>query len=402
MTAAFAAAGSIHGQHMSFSLSLPLLVFAAGSLAGAAEGRIGGEMARSLLACGLAVPAVNVWYAALLTKVDGLMYLAPERGLFECFSGAAGVTRSSGPLLFGAAVGMLVLLGRRGMSVAAIFLAGAAGARLGRLILRGAAAAMRSGDAPLASRLCLLAALCSLLLLLAPLGIGLVRASSRPARLSLVLLAALVTLASSPPVVQLVRLLPVPEVNVEVPRGEPGLSWSLAPIGLRADDLEERLLRKRHYRTRDSGWYCIWTPDVPWWERVRGTVAAGLQADAPAAEILQVQPMLSAYGVDRLVLIGRSEPTVSILDPWMGWPGAPVFLDKPPFGRWLRVGNSGWSWLEPEESEPLCVALLEDDATVGALYQAVRELTRPGEACALGVALAPMGGSDALPPLGCP
>lgn len=402
MIAAIAAAGSIHGQHMSFSLTLPLLVLAAGSLAGAAEGRIGGEMARSLLACGLAVPAVNVWYAALLTKVDGLMYLTPERGLLECYSGAAAVTRSSGPLLFGAAVGLIVLLGRRGATGAAILLSGAAGARLGRLALKSAAGALRSGDAPLSSRLCLLAALCSLLLLLAPLGISIARASSRTVRLSLVLLASLVMLASSPPVIQLVRLLPAAQVSAGVPRGEPGLTWSLAPIGLRAEDLEDRLRRKRFYKTRSAGWYCAEPLDVPWWNRVRNAVAAGLPAEAPASDILRALPLLSAYGVDRLVLIGRSEPVVSVLDPWMGWPGAPLFLDQPPSGRWLRVGNEGWSWLEPEEPEPLCVALLDADTTVGALYQAVRSLTRPGEACALGVALAPMGTPDAPPELGCP
>lgn len=401
LTAALAVAGGMSGPHKSFVLGLPLLVFAAGSLAGSAEARIGPEMARGILACGLAVPAVNAWYAALLTRFDASVYYQPGRGLLESMAGAAYVLRSSGPLLLGSAVGLGLLLGRRGLPATLLLLCGAVGARMGRFLLKTAAQALNDGDAVLAARLCLLAAVSGLVCTAPPLLWAARRAATRPARLLLVMLAVLVAVAGSPPVVQLIRMLPPAAARAEVPSGAPGLSWSTPPLDLRVTDLPSALRARRFFPIRGPSWACAPAVDVPWRDRLRVTLAAELAAETPAEALLDALPVLASHGIDRVVLVGRSTPTAPLLDDWMGWPGAPLLLDRPPEGRWLSIGAEGWTWLEPAQGDPLCVALVVPGATIGDLYAAVRALVRPKEACAFGMALAPGGSPDQLPALGC-
>lgn len=389
LVAATMSARGAKGPAMSFVYALPAIVLGVGLLARVVEERLGPQMTEALAACALVVPGFNAWYSALLDRVFLVPYLAADRGVLEAIQGAAYVCRCSAPPLFGAAVGLLVLRGSRAMGLGVMILAGAAGARASRFLLEHAAEVLRVGAVGESVRWLLLAEVLAALLVVAPAIVGLLRASHRSVRLAVLLLGVMVAMAGSPPVIQLTRLMPPSDTLADVPVGAPGLTWTLHPLRTDKGDLTKGLRVQGHQYLPKRRWVCHDVEVTRFPRMPRGTVTLAMAPGEPAISIVAMLPTLYQHGIDRIGLVGRSKAVVGILDPWLGWPAAPILLDLPRSGRRVLLKNDRVEPLDPPELGDICLLQLDPDLTVQGLYDQTRALVAPDGLCARGAVLPP-------------
>ena len=186
--------------------------------------------------------------------------------------------------------------------------------------------------------------------------------------------------AASPPWLSLLRSLPNPAANVDVPKAEPGIPNAQRPMNPFGPDFAAALENRGHRRMHSRPWPCL--PDVyngqGYGSHPRKTETLAVSADTPIVELTDAISDMRKRGVYRMGLTGRAKPPYGALGSFLAWPAVQLLIDSPPrTAQWITHGPRSLEKLEllPGATAPsACALLVNEEVTVDQLYATVRSL----------------------------
>ncbi len=375
------------------------------------------QLARSLdtaMALLILAPAIAARQQATLLAEWQLSVYPAHQMLEGVLAYCAQATADTAPLLAAGTVGYLVLGGRAASPGLGVLLAAAAASAGCSGALFAAREAAASGEYTQVATLVRGVPWTGFLVIPgAMLGVAFQGGRSRWSvgrALWLVLAGAAGVYTGNTPLAQLLETVVVPSTDVLVPEGPIGPTTTLAAVTGEPAVIDRVFRERGHYYQAVPVWPCV-DGDRGWAHTLRRSATLALPASATVGQLDAAADRFMVWTTHRLALVGRTEPApkgpVAAL---LAWPTAALLLDRPPQDATaLRVGAEGIHLIgRARPAGRGCALVPDDDATVDAVWHAVRALTAPAGPCE-GIALVPAvhrpavrASRDALLTLGCP
>ena len=368
-------------EDRALAIGLPAIALALGYLLGRVDDRGRAYTVDVVTAGLLACPGLAAHGWLRLRALDATAWYPAEQQILGMLEQAGGGGATAG-ILWGAAVALASLRGRRSIPLVAALVA--AGAWIGAGSLAVALLIDQLYVVPAAWLLACTAVAVEpvagalvggTLVAVAARGRGSVRE-----KLGSMLVGAALTAACTVPVGLLTDTLgaaPSAEAIPAAPIGPRNVALAYAPEGPpSAVDFAE-LLESTGRSGSPRAWARRTYSKLPWHRGLRVGVVLALPQDTPVADLLDLTAVAHSRNTDRVGLAARAEGVPSgILDNLLGHPTADLLLDAPPAdATWGTVhadGSVTWDDAAPRSTpSPHCALRAAGDTTVGTLTTVV-------------------------------
>jgi CRP-like cAMP-binding protein len=188
--------------------------------------------------------------------------------------------------------------------------------------------------------------------------------------------------AASPPWLSLMRNLPSPATNADVPKSEPGLPNAQQPMNPFGPDFAAALEARGHERMHSRPWPClsdVYDREKGYGSLPRKTETLAVPASTLAVDLAPAIVDMRKRGVYRMGLTGSATPPYGPLGSFLAWPAVQLLLDSPPrTAQWIKLHPRRLDKLDllPGATAPTaCALLVDEEVTVDHLYATVRSLS---------------------------